>query len=385
MSAEDSTVTAYAPQIESVESIASVDADVWDRLFDAGHNPCVSHAFLHALEITGCVGEHTGWRPRHLLAHDADGRLVAAAPAYLKTHSRGEFVFDWAWADALERAGHAYYPKLVCCVPFTPVPGPRIAGDPGAAQLVRQAFEAQCAAGAASSAHLLFPATDQDAPCSADWMERRDLRYVWSNNRYPDFDGFLTQLSSKRRKEIRRERRRLAEQGIQFLCRPADGLDAAHWQTVYALYARTYHVRGQSPYLTPEFFPTYAALAPGRVLLIEVHLDQRLLAVAIAIVGDDTLFGRHWGTAVDVDGLHFETCYYQGIDYCIRHGLARYDAGVQGEQKRMRGFEPAVTRSLHHIAHPGLRRAVDVFLSEERRAVSDWAQSAQEHSAFRKV
>ncbi|WP_348675089.1 GNAT family N-acetyltransferase [uncultured Abyssibacter sp.] len=380
---ETRTVADPRPPVETLSSIESVDPLSWDRLFDAGHNPCVSHAFLHALEAAGCVGDHCGWTPQHQIIRDDHGGLIAAAPVYLKTHSRGEFVFDWAWADALERAGHAYYPKLVCGVPFTPVPGPRIAGQPDGVERILDALRAQCARGEASSVHVLFPTT---APTADDqWLERRDLRYVWSNDGYADFDGFLAELTSKRRKTIRRERRRLGEQGIHFTTRLADDLDATHWQAVHALYARTYLIRGQRPYLTPEFFPAYAALAPGRVLLIEAHLDDRLLAVAIAIVGDDTLFGRHWGTAIDVDGLHFETCYYQGIEYCIEHRLTRYDAGVQGEQKRMRGFEPFITRSLHHIAHPGLRRAVNAFLAEERRAVADWAESAEEHSAFRRV
>lgn len=351
-------------------------------MFAAERNPCVSHDFLRALEDTGCVGPGTGWHPLHQVARDAQGRIIAAAPVYEKMHSRGEFVFDWAWADALERVGEAYYPKRVCCVPYTPVPGPRVAGSPAGVACVLAELARQCDQGAASSTHILFPDTVPTGSC--DWMERRDVRYVWSNRGYPDFDAFLAQLSAKRRKEIRRERRKLAQAGIRFRYRSGETADADHWAKVYALYARTYQIRGQQPYLNPDFFPVYAERAPGRVLLIEAWLNNTLLAVAIAIKGQDTLFGRHWGTAQDIDGLHFETCYYQGIEYCIEHGLIRYDAGVQGEQKRMRGFEPTVTRSMHHIGHPGLRDAVDAFLARERLAVDEWAEAAQAHSAYRK-
>lgn len=369
--------------VQTLDNLADLPPEPWDALFDAGRNPCVSHAFLGTLEDTGCVGSDTGWQPQHLLVRDQSGRVVAAAPVYRKTHSRGEFVFDWAWADALERAGHAYYPKLVCCVPFTPVPGPRIAGQQSGVRAILETLADQSESGAASSVHLLFP----EPPPETDepWLERRDVRYVWSNRGFANFDAFLSELSSKRRKEIRRERRKLSEQGIQFEFRAGETASESHWDRVYELYARTYLIRGQHPYLAPEFFPTYAQRAPGRVILIEAWVDDELLAVAIAIRGDDTLFGRHWGTARDVDGLHFETCYYQGIEYCIDNGLQRYDAGVQGEQKRMRGFEPAVTRSVHHIGHPGLRDAVAAFLERERAAVEDWAEAAQAHSAYRKA
>lgn len=368
--------------LQTVERLDDLPASEWERLFDADQHPCVSHAFLSTLETTGCVGQDTGWQPRHQIVRDSQGKLVAAAPVYEKTHSRGEFVFDWAWADALERAGHAYYPKWVCCVPFTPVPGPRIVGSAEGVNAIYAGLATRSGSGEISSVHVLFPSNTAHA--DPRWMERRDLRYVWSNQQYPDFDAFLGQLSSKRRKEIRRERRKLAAAGIHYRFRPGESADAAHWARVYALYARTYLIRGQHPYLTPEFFPCYAQRAPGRVVLIEAWVADELLAVAIALRGRDTLFGRHWGTAQDIDGLHFETCYYQGIEYCIEHGLGRYDAGVQGEQKRMRGFEPAVTRSMHHIGHPGLRDAVDAFLARERVAVDDWADAAQSHSAYRK-
>lgn len=366
--------------------MAQIDPDDWDRLFDAGRNPCAAHAYLHTLETTGCVGPETGWTPAHHVLVDESGALTAAAPVYDKSHSYGEFVFDFAWANALHRVGIAYYPKRVCAIPFTPVPGPRVAGidDDAVAALAGHLRDAASQSDM-SSMHVLFP--DPAPAGTSSWLQRRDVRFVWHNRvgeQDADFEAFLAQLSSKRRKDIRRECRRVAEAGISFRERAGDQLDDAEWRVVYERYARTYLVRGQRPYLTPTFFPTLAGRMPGRVRVTEALHNGQVLAVAIALQGDDTLFGRHWGTSHDVDGLHFVTCYYQGIAHCLAQGLAHYDAGVQGEQKRARGFEPVMTRSLHWIDHPGLRDAVADFLRAETDAVGQWCEHAADRSAYRK-
>lgn len=367
-----------------VRDLARVPANDWDALFDEGY-PFVRHAFLRALETYGCVGGDTGWEPCHLLAHDADGRLAGAAPLYLKHHSYGEFVFDFAWAQASHRLHRPYYPKLVCAIPFVPSAGPRLgAGD---AQL-RQALIAAIAAAAEdqdlSSAHLLFPdPPDAQAARESGWLEREDLQFQWFNRGDRDFAGFVARLTSEKRKKLLRERRRVAEAGIRFEIRRGDELDERCWREVYALYANTYEERGQAPYLTPEFLLHYGGAAGTPFRLVLGHEGARLVAVALTLIGGDTLYGRHWGAAERYDSLHFECCYHQGIELCLREGLRRYDAGTQGEHKLARGFEPVRTRSLHHLREPRLAAAVQAFLARERQLVTTRHRELMQHTPYR--
>ena len=308
--------------------------------------------------------------------------MLAAAPAYDKAHSYGEFVFDWSWANALQQAGGRYYPKRVVAVPFTPVPGPRLLGrDPAALAQLDAALRSHDAQ--RSGTHLLFCDAVPDG-----WLQRQDIRYVWHNlagSPYADFDDFLGALTSKRRKEIRRERRRVRDQGIAFETRWGEDLSPADWQQVDTCYARTYAVRGQAPYLGPAFFPQLAAARPRTVCVFVARWRSEIVAVAIAIQGRDALFGRHWGCRADLHSLHFETCYYQGIEHCIAHGLSRYDAGVQGAHKLARGFDATMSQSAHHLADPGLRAAVQEFLQRERAAVAAHVDAERQHSAYRQA
>ena len=371
-------------RLRTLSNIADLAADTWDGLFDAAAHPCLRHAFLQTLESTGAVGNDTGWQTAHRLVEDDDGTLLAAAPCYIKQHSYGEFVFDWAWANALHELGKPYYPKIVSAVPFTPVPGPRFLGhDAGARTALIQALEADCDAGATSSAHVLF----DENPVPDGWLHRQDIRYVWRNRSpepYADFDGFLSALSSKRRKEIRRERRRVADQDIHFETRYGETLDEAEWAAVDACYARTYQVRGQAPYLGAGFFPTLATRCPNTVVIFCARWRGEIVAAALALQGNNALFGRHWGCRADLHSLHFETCYYQGIAHCIHHGLERYDAGVQGAQKLSRGFDPVMSQSAHYIAEPRLRAAVSDFLRRERSHMTAQLQQTMGHSAFKR-
>ena len=374
-------------RLRTLSHIDAVPAAAWDSLFDAAAQPCLRHAFLSTLEATGAVGGDTGWTPAHRVAEADDGTLLAAMPGYQKQHSYGEFVFDWAWANALHELGQPYYPKLVSAIPFTPVPGPRVLGtdDTARAALITSLQDA-CEDGEASSAHVLF--THADINFETGWLKRRDIRYVWRNRTpkpYADFDDFLGALSSKRRKEIRRERRRVAEQGIEFETRYGETLSDAEWAAVDACYARTYAVRGQAPYLGADFFPSLAAKCPQTVVVFCAKWRGELVAAALALQGRDTLFGRHWGCRADLHSLHFETCYYQGIAHCIRNGLACYDAGVQGAQKLSRGFDAEMSQSEHYIAEPRLRAAVGDFLQRERLQVAAMCDDAKAHSAYRQA
>lgn len=357
-------------RLRHVSRIADLPAAGWDALF-APDYPFARHAFLQALEQHRCVGAGTGWEPCHLVAENDAGDLVGAVPLYLKTHSYGEFVFDFGWAEASHRLGCRYYPKLLCAIPFTPATGPRL----GAAdEAVRLKLAAQLAAlgrdGAASSLHVLFPQdADQGALRDDGLLERLDVQFHWFNHGHGDFDAFLDGLRSDKRRKIRQERRHVGQAGIRYEWRSGDTLDEAEWQAVHALYANTYEERGQAPYLNADFLRDYGGQADTPVRLALAYEGERLVAMALTLRGGDTLYGRHWGTAERYHALHFETCYYQGIDYCIREGLRRYDAGTQGEHKLARGFVPVLTRSAHALADERLHRAVAAHLQRERAFV----------------
>ncbi|MDB5967680.1 MAG: family N-acetyltransferase [Hydrocarboniphaga sp.] len=363
--------------------LSGVPASEWNALFDSGY-PFARHAFLSALETYSCVGESTGWLPRHLLVH-RDGKLVGAAPLYLKLHSYGEFVFDFAWAEASHSIRRPYYPKLLNAIPFVPAVGPRIGAiDSAVREAVAEQLTALVEAESLSSAHTLFVADDQaEAYRRAHWLERHDLQFQWFNRGDADFSTFAGRFSSDKRKKMLRERRRVAEAGLRFETRRGDELDEAAWMAVYTLYANTYEERGQAPYLTPDFLLGYGA-APGSPFRVILGYEgAHLIAAALTLQGGDTLYGRHWGAADRYHSLHFECCYYQGIELCLREGLRRYDAGTQGEHKLARGFTPVLTRSLHHLAEPRLRDAVEHFLQRERRAVAARGVELMHHSPYR--
>ena len=359
--------------------IGSIDAGRWDAL--AGGDPFVSHAFLAALEQSGSVGPGTGWSPAPILVEDEGGGLVAAAPAYLKGHSQGEYVFDHGWADAFERAGGSYYPKLQLAVPFTPVPGPRLLGR--RPQQLLAAAEAVVLQNGLSSAHVTFVDDAGLAECSArGWLIRDGLQFHWFNRGYASFDGFLGALSSRKRKAIRKERA-LARDGLRFRALQGRDIGAADWDAMWAFYQDTGSRKWGRPYLTRDFFDRIGATMGDRLLLFLADRDGRPVAGALNLVGRDTLFGRYWGTVEQAPFLHFELCYYQAIEWAIGHGLASVQAGAQGEHKLARGYEPVVTRSAHFLADPGLRAAVARYLEGETRAVAQEAAWAREALPYR--
>jgi len=371
-----------------VARLGEIPEAQWDALFPADY-PFTRHAFLKALEDHGCVGARTGWEPCHLALADGAGSLTAAMPLYRKRHSYGEFVFDFGWARAAQQLRLPYYPKLVCAIPFTPATGPRFGAATAAARAAL--LDAAARAWQASrlgSVHALFLG-DADAQAAADagWFARHDLQFHWTRRGADSFEGFLGQLSHDKRKKIRRERRQVTEAGIRFDWRRGDELSEAQWASVFALYANTYEERGQPPYLTREFFLDYGRRSGTPVrLILGYDGDTRgtePMAVAITLAGADTLYGRHWGCAEKYRGLHFETCYYQGIELCIAEGLSRFDAGTQGPHKLARGFDPVVTRSAHRLADERLAAAVAAFLAEERAEVAQLRERLATHSAYR--
>ena len=371
-----------------VSSIDAIPAAEWDAC--AGRdNPFISHAFLKALEDSGSVGPGTGWRPAHLILEDAAGRLEGAVPLYLKSHSWGEYVFDQGWADAWERAGGRYYPKLQAAVPFTPVPGPRLLVRAGADGAAARAKLAQALVSAAqqlevSSLHVTFAtAEDCKALSAAGLMLRIGVQYHWHNRGYGSFEDFLAALSSRKRKVLRKERAAVAEAGVTV--RPLTGAEITrrHWDAFFRFYIATSDRKWGSPYLTREFFDLLCERLGEKVVLMLAERNGKPIAGALNLRGSDTLYGRNWGTAADVPFLHFEACYYQAIDYAIRHGLARVEAGAQGQHKIQRGYLPVETASAHWIADAGFRKAVADFLKRERAAVKHEIAALAELSPYR--
>ncbi|MES2821226.1 MAG: GNAT family N-acetyltransferase [Pseudomonadota bacterium] len=370
--------------ISTLQHLADLDASAWDVLIPAGQ-PFLSHAFLSALEDSASVGPGTGWLPAHRLLSDAGGRLLAALPAYEKSHSYGEYVFDHGWADACHRAGIGYYPKLLCAVPFSPVSGPRLLGAPQAAGELLEVLARGLEAEGLSSLHINFTDAAADALLRGreGWLERLGCQFHWHNRGYRDFQDFLDALASRKRKQLRKEREQVAGQGIAFDWREGRELSEAEWDFVYACYANTYRVRGQAPYLTRAFFSLLAERMPQAIRVVLACQGARPVAMAFSLVGGDSLYGRYWGCLGEFDRLHFETCFYQGMDYALSQGLQRFDAGAQGEHKLIRGFEPVVTRSWHRLCHPGLAAAVADFLEQERAGVLAYAQEARAALPYR--
>ncbi|GAC1347587.1 MAG: GNAT family N-acetyltransferase [Acetobacteraceae bacterium] len=368
--------------------IADVAPAEWNACagtLEGGGNPFVSHAFLSALEDSGSASNRTGWLPQHAVLREGE-RVVGVAPMYAKSHSYGEYVFDHAWANAFERSGGDYYPKLQVAVPFSPVPGPRLLTrpgiDPGA---LGQALVQACEQLGLSSVHATFcTEADWEALGRAGWLLRQGKQFHWENAGYQDFDGFLAALSSRKRKSIKRERRDANAAGLRFLTLRGAAIEKRHWDAFFGFYTATVDRKWGSAYLTRSFFPLLSERLGDRVVLMMAEHDGRLVAGALNLIGDDALYGRNWGCRGDWPFLHFELCYYRAIEFAIEHGLARVEAGAQGEHKIQRGYLPRPTYSAHWIAHPGLRRAVAGFLEQERQAVEAEMQALEEYSPFRR-
>ena len=361
-------------QISFASGTTGIPRAQWDELADPGH-PFLSHAFLAALETSGSVGAETGWQPHHLVVRDG-ARLRAVMPCYLKTHSYGEYVFDWSWADAYRRHGLSYYPKLLSAVPFTPATGPRLlAGDDHAAESMmpglRPVLRAELDRLGASSWHVLFPSSRLAQTLERNGLAIRDgVQFHWRNHGYRDFQDFLDRLVSRKRKSIRRERREVESQGLELRVVPGREISSELWDRFYVFYQMTYARRsGHGGYLTRDFFHLLGDTMPERLMMVVARHGGRIVAGALNFVGGNTLFGRYWGCTEEFANLHFETCYYHGIEYCIANGLERFDAGAQGEHKLARGFEPVITHSAHLILDPRFRAAIEDFLAREREAV----------------
>ena len=376
-------------EIDQVSSIREVAPDAWNGLLADG-DPFMRHEFLAALETSGCIGAGTAWRPCHLVARNDRSDIVGAMPLYWKYDSRGEFVFDWGWAEAYERAGLRYYPKLVCSVPFTPATGRRLlTRDPADSATVGSALVSAAlelaAKNDASSLHVLFP-TSHEAGRFLDsgFLERKGCQFHWHNDGYSSFDDFLSRFSSEKRKKARRERRRVAEAGIEFERLLGNEPSDADWEAIYRFYARTFTRRGRAPYLNREFFATIARTVPESLVITLARFQGQPIATAICCRSSDTLYGRYWGSLADFHSLHFETCYYQGIEYCIESGLQRFEPGTQGEHKISRGFRPTSTWSYHWLANRVFHGAVGEFLAQETAHVDTYMDDLEEHVPYRR-
>ncbi|MCR6631513.1 MAG: GNAT family N-acetyltransferase [Magnetospirillum sp.] len=369
--------------------MAEIAAADWDACAGSG-NPFVSHAFLAALERSGSANAATGWLPRHLVVKDRDGKVLACAPLYLKTHSYGEYVFDWGWAEAYTRAGGRYYPKLQCAVPFTPVTGPRLLVRPGAPDGLEAGLAGALVdvarAMEVSSLHVTFPTEAQARTLeAAGFLPRLGYQYHWENAGYARFDDFLAALSSRRRKQIRKEREAVAAQGLSISTLVGEDVKARHWDAFHRFYESVVDRKWGSAYLTREFFDRLSASAVGKdVVLVWVEEAGRPLAAAFNMLGGGTLYGRTWGAGREVPFLHFEACYYRALDFAIAHGLKRVEAGAQGEHKVNRGYQPVATHSAHWIADPALARAVERAVTAERRQVAAHMAEQAEAGPFRR-
>jgi uncharacterized protein len=384
-----------APEVHVVPAIKLIAAAEWDACANpdpATYNPFVSHAFLAALEDTKCVGGRTGWQPQHIVVQQADGGAVLASmPAYLKSHSQGEYVFDHGWAEAFERAGGQYYPKLQATVPFSPVPGPRLLVRPepdadnhrklllaGAAALAKQH--------GLSSVHITFM-SEAEWQCAAEagWLQRTDQQFHWANQSYQSFDDFLAVLSSRKRKTIRKEREQALASGLAIEQVTGAAITEAHWDAFYEFYLNTGSRKWGKPYLNRAFFTALGQTMADRCVLVMAHRGGRYVAGALNMIGGDCLYGRYWGAIEQHPCLHFEVCYYQAIEFAITHKLARVEAGAQGEHKLARGYLPSATYSAHWIADGGFRKAVARYLNEERRHVVEQREMLAEFGPYRKV
>jgi uncharacterized protein len=371
-----------ALRLEVAESIAKLPADAWDVL--AGGVPLLSHAFLSAFETSNSVGAGTGWQPCFLLLYD-DTQLIGAMPLYVKYHSYGEYVFDWAWAEAYERNGLSYYPKLVSAIPFTPITSSRLlTNHPDTKALIVNALSQIMRQNKMSSAHVLFP--DDDSAewfKKAGWMQRQGVQFRWQNLDYSDFDEFLSQLSHDKRKKIRQERKKVTDSGVICLQVKGGEITPEQWNFFYQCYENTYREHRSTPYLTREFFTTIGNSMPQNILLILAYLDDKPIAAALNIYDEVTLYGRYWGSMQYVPNLHFELCYYQAQIFCIAEKIEFFEGGAQGEHKLARGFKARPTCSFHQIANPDFAVAIEDFVVQESKGVAAYANELDERAPFK--
>lgn len=368
------------------QKISGIPASEWDAT-GAGQNPFTTHRFLAALENSGSVGAGTGWIPAHLAARDDDGgTLRGVAPCYIKLHSQGEYIFDHAWADAYERAGGQYYPKLQCAVPFTPVTGPRlIAPDPEIRTGLLNAMAQLCTQNRLSGAHITFcTRTEAELGKAAGFMSRSTQQFHWVNDNYVSYDDFLSRLSSRKRKVLRKERQRAQAFGGTIHQLRGDEIQPAHWDAFWTFYQNTGARKWGQPYLTRSFFDCLNDTMHDDCLLVLAEYDGVPVAGALNLIGPDAIFGRYWGAVEEHPFLHFEMCYHQAIDFAIAHGLSRVEAGAQGEHKLARGYMPTETHSLHWVTDSGFRRAIDDYLTREREAVGEEIEFLRDWGPFRR-
>ena len=369
----------------SVELLTSLDAitpATWDALTDT--TPLISHAFLSALERSGSVSSSTGWNPRHLIVKQ-NSQIIGAMPMYLKSHSYGEYVFDWAWADAYQRSGLEYYPKLLSAIPFSPITSARfLSRCKDTMQLMIKALERVMQQHKLSSAHVLFPDEASAAQLKeAGWLQRTGVQFRWQNKNYGNFEDFLATLSHDKRKKIHQERKKIQLAGV--VCRQIKGADAKQedWDFFYTCYCNTYREHHSTPYLTRAFFAEISKNMPQNLLLIVAEMDEKPIACTLNIYNETTLYGRYWGAIQFVSGLHFELCYYQAQQFCINHAITFFEGGAQGEHKLARGFEPRSTCSYHKIAHPKFEVAIKDFLMRESEGIAAYTNELEERAPFK--
>jgi predicted N-acyltransferase len=373
-----------SPELKIIEDLADIPPADWDAL--AGGDPFVSHAYLYALQQSGCATAQFGWQAQFLTLWQ-DDQLLGAMPLYLKMNSYGEHVFDWAWADAYHRHGLHYYPKLVCTVPFSPVTGPRLLAisDEVRALLLETALRFARDTGVSSLHCLFLNEADTREAQDGGMMLRQDVQFHWQNHDYKDFEGFLAALSRDKRKRIRQERRKVREAGIKLQCITGDVATAEQWAFFASCYAHTRRIHHSPPALNDDFFQRIGAALPHNTLLVIASRDGQMIASALNIVTKDVLYGRSWGTFEFHSGLHFETCYYQAIEFCIARGIRTFEGGAQGEHKLARGFLPVTTRSAHWLAHPEFARAIENYLQRETDAISEYVDELNDRSPFKQA
>jgi len=375
-------------QFEIHNTLLDISPDEWDAL-NQDNNPFTSYAFLSALEESGSIAGETGWLPKYLCQRDTNGKLVSALPMYEKNHSWGEYVFDWAWANAWQQCGLEYYPKLVVAVPFSPVSGHRflVSAEHDKEKIIPGMLQAAldyAKKESYSSLHCLFPSQHECEVLQQQGLSiRHDVQFHWENRSYADFQGFLASLNSRKRKKISRERRRVSEMGVEFKVISGAALTTGNMEVMYAFYLSTIMAHGSNAYLSKKFFLLLAERMAEAIVLIEAHYQGEVIAAALNIQHGDVLYGRYWGCKREFHSLHFETCYYQAIDYCINHKLSLFEGGAQGEHKLSRGFLPVITSSAHWMADSRLTNAIDDFLQREKAHVAHYQELLNEHSPYK--
>ncbi|XOV78767.1 MAG: GNAT family N-acetyltransferase [Aestuariibacter sp.] len=376
-------------KITFVTNINDISSEQWNKLA-ANQYPFLQHAFLAALESSGSVTTETGWQPFHLIATNSDTeQLMAAMPLYIKTHSYGEYIFDWAWADAYQRHGFRYYPKLLSAIPFTPVTGPRllVAEPSNCPELTTEIFgrlKDTCIKTGLSSCHVLYPDTSSIQDISKDWLQRHSVQFQWHNKGYADFQDFLAGFSSRKRKNVKKERDKITKQHIQINRLTGDDISEGDMQFFYSCYRETYLKRsGHGGYINEDCFLGWWRSMKNNMMLVRATLQGHPVAAALYFFDANGLYGRYWGALKDIDGLHFECCYYQGIEFCIEHHLPLFNPGTQGEHKIQRGFEPITCHSWHWIAEPAFQHAIANFTKEEQLQLSHYKQQAKQLLPFK--